>query len=145
MTAEHLHRAVLLLDNPDPKSIVGTCDFLISKALRYDRALLHAHAKEAPPGRDVSWFIDDRSVFPPETKDLLIYVSESGSAFPFRSILGRFGASYMQEGSLYGGFSRGTLFHDQKNFGYNLFMSNDGRSDFWIRFYTWKLDKLSES
>ena len=47
----------------------------------------------------------------------------------------------MPEDCLYGGFVRGTLFHDQKNFSYTLFMSNEGTSDFWIRLYTRKLDK----
>ncbi|HEX4140596.1 MAG TPA: hypothetical protein VHY09_09635 [Candidatus Methylacidiphilales bacterium] len=133
---ELLERVVVPVESPDPKSIVNTCDFLISQAMRRGRALLSAEA--APERKEVPWLIFDRSYFERKCDGSLIYVSNTPGGLPFRPLLARFGASYMEEGCLYGGFTRGTLVQNGVTFGYNLFMSNDGRSDFWVRLYVWQ-------
>ena len=63
-------------------------------------------------------------------------IGEFESLSLFRHTLARFGHHYMGR-KLYGGHS---IIRVQQSGGYykcSIFMSNDGRSDFWIKFYLW--------
>jgi len=113
-----------LLEIPDPhpydENPVATADFLMTALLRKQPALLHAEFQ----GGDGRWFIRD-----PAQREAC--VAESKTVGEFRAVLGRFG-NHMG-GQLYGGYHRLSVTHQGRKFACEIFMSNQGRTGYWIR------------
>ena len=112
---------------PDPapydENPVATADFLMTALLRKQPALLHAEFTEG----NVRWLIRDST----QREEC---VAESKSRGEFRSVLARFGNHYMNV-QLYSGHIQRAVSQNGKKFACEIFMSNQGRTGFWIRVY----------
>ena len=116
-----------LLEIPDPapydENPVAVADFLMTALLRRLPAMLHAEFE----GGDGRWFVRDA-----ERRDTC--VAESKTVGEFRAVLARFGSHYMGV-QLYGGHTRRSVTQNGRTYACEIFMSNQGRTGFWIRVY----------
>ena len=122
-----------ILDIPelhqDPRSESGdgnpvaAADYLMTKLLCRQPAMLHAEFRVG----DGRWFVRDSTGGD-------ICIAESKSVGEFRTVLARFGHHFMGS-QLYGGHTRRTVSQNRRNFQCEIFMSNQGRTGYWIRVY----------
>jgi len=104
---------------------VAIADFLMTALLRKQPAMLYADA-EFQNG-DVRWFIRDAA----HREEC---VTTSKTIGEFRSVLARFGHHYMSV-QLYAGHIARDVTQNGQKFACEIFMSNQGRTGFWIRVY----------
>jgi len=116
-----------LLEISDPAPYdeipVAVADFLMTALLRRLPAMLHAEFRCG----DSRWFVRD-----PERHDTC--VAQSKTVGEFRAVLARFGYHYMGV-QLYGGHTRRSVTQNGQTYACEIFMSNQGRTGFWIRVY----------
>jgi hypothetical protein len=116
-----------LLEIPDPapydENPVTMADYLMTALLRRHPSLLHAEFH----GGEGRWFVRDSAQHDE-------CVAESKSVGEFRAVLARFGAHYMS-GQLYSGHARQSVEQQGRRFHCEFFMSNQGRTGYWIRVY----------
>ena len=116
-----------LLEIPDPapydENPVTMADYLMTALLRRHPSLLHAEFR----GGEGRWFVRDSAQHDE-------CVGESKSVGEFRAVLARFGAHYMS-GQLYSGHARQSVGQQGRRFHCEFFMSNQGRTGYWIRVY----------
>jgi hypothetical protein len=117
---------VLVFPEPEsPRSVhpVAVADFLMTALLRKEPAMLHAEYQ----GNGARWFIRDSAQHDE-------CIAELSDLWVFRAVLARFAARYMI-GQMYGGHAQLPLMQCGRKFACELFMSNQGRTGFWIRVY----------
>jgi hypothetical protein len=116
-----------LLEIPDPppydENPVATDDFLMTALLRKQPAMLHGEFR----GGDGRWFVLDSAQHEES-------IAESKTVGEFRAVLARFGHHYMGV-QLYGGHKRLSVTQHGRKFVCEIFMSNQGRTGYWIRVY----------
>jgi hypothetical protein len=115
------------LEIPDPfpydENPVAMADYLMTALLRRHPALLHAEFRSG----DGRWFIRD-------SRQREESVAHSKGVGEFRGVLARFGHHYMS-GQLYSGHARQSVQQHGRTFHCEFFMSNQGRTGYWIRVY----------
>ena len=116
-----------LLEIPDPATYdenpVATADFLMTALLRKQPAMLHAEFQDGNGG----WFIRDAA----RREEC---VATSKTVREFRAVLARFGYHYVSV-QLYAGHIQRAVTQNGQKFDCEIFMSNQGRTGFWIRVY----------
>jgi hypothetical protein len=116
---------LLVIPNPAPydENPVEVADYLMTALLRKQPAMLHAEFNEG----SIRWLIRDSA----QREECM---AESKSRGEFCSVLARFGHHYMND-QLYSGHIQRAVSQNGKKFACEIFMSNQGRTGFWIRVY----------
>jgi hypothetical protein len=119
---------LLEIPNPAPydENPMAVADFLMTALLRKRPGLLHAEFRNG----DGRWFVRNSA----QQEDC---IAESKSVGEFRAVLARFGHHHMG-GQVYGGHMRLSVTQRGREFGCEIFMSNQGRTGYWIRVYAWE-------
>ncbi len=129
--------------SPPSGDVVSGVDFILGHTFKSRLSLLVAES-EYLDSDSVEWRHWDRSTQPfSET------VIQKTQTKVFRQLLARIGHHYMDEGCLYGGVSNGAFSLGGQCRGYTVYMSNNSRTGFWVRLYSWsiesKVDETSSS
>ncbi len=107
--------------------VVTYAHFLLTRLLRHDTALLHGQFRD---GTGI-WLLRQRPNGTEGSDEAIARIDSKGD---FRMVLARFGFFYMAV-QLYGGFARRVLIHRGRQYGCNIYMSNDNWTGYWIRVY----------
>src|SRR4051794_18515392 len=125
--------AVDILDVPEVASptqdVVGFCDYVLTSLFRFPWAV--AWAEREFPGPVVTWHMRSWDAGAERLDNRVL------ATLPyvlFRPCLARFGCHYMG-GQLYGGYADRTVRHRGLPHALTIHMSNQARTEFWIRIY----------